>query len=97
MTPIPKRIAVIGGGWAGCAAAVTLARAELSVRYPYCVVPDTFRDAPGFEMGTVTVEGKLCESCHRFEASQIYAKMPRKYEMKEMRRATDASTAPIGL
>jgi len=72
------------------------ARAELSVRYPYCVVPDTFRDAPGFELEQVTVEGKLCGSCHSFEASQIVAKARGPYEMKERSRR-GVPKAPIGL
>jgi len=95
--PCEYRFSLVDG-WSASTDAVAIAeQPQLPVRYLGCVVPDTFRDAPGFEMAPVTVEGKLCESCHRFEASQIYAKMPRKYEMKEMRRATDASTAPIGL
>ena len=34
------------------------AGAELAVRYAQCVVPDTFRDVPGMDVG-VTVEGKV--------------------------------------
>jgi cytochrome c-type biogenesis protein CcmE len=57
--------------------------AELAVRYAQCVVPDTFRDVPGMDVG-VTVEGKLLAG-NSFEASQVMAKCPSKYEMKEKR------------
>jgi len=59
------------------------ADAELPVRYAQCIVPDTFRDVPGMDVG-VTVEGKLAAG-GRFEASQVMAKCPSKYEMKEKR------------
>jgi cytochrome c-type biogenesis protein CcmE len=68
---------------------------QLSVRYPKCVLPDTFRELPGTET-VVTVEGELCAGCQRFDASQIYVRAPWKYEFK-MRDAGDASSAPIGL
>jgi cytochrome c-type biogenesis protein CcmE len=58
--------------------------AELPVRYPLCVVPDTFRDVPGMDVG-VTVEGKLAAGGGGFDASQVMAKCPSKYEMKEKR------------
>jgi cytochrome c-type biogenesis protein CcmE len=77
-------------------AAPSAARPELSVRYPRCIVPDTFRDTPGFEGAVVTVEGKMCQSCHHFEASEIYAKVTLKYQMKG-RAWTDAPKAPVGL
>lgn len=54
---------------------------ELAVRYDQCVVPDTFRDVPGLDV-EVTVEGKRCATCHHFEASQVMAKCPGKYEMR---------------
>jgi cytochrome c-type biogenesis protein CcmE len=57
--------------------------AELPVRYAQCIVPDTFRDVPGMDVG-VTVEGKLAGG-GGFEASQVMAKCPSKYEMKEKR------------
>ena len=56
---------------------------ELPVRYAQCVVPDTFRDVPGMDVG-VTVEGKLAAG-GSFEANQVLAKCPSKYEMKEKR------------
>ena len=55
--------------------------AEIPVTYSGCVVPDTFRDMPGVEVG-VTVEGQLRPS-GQFEATQVLAKCPCKYEMKE--------------
>ena len=55
--------------------------AQLPVSYAKCIVPDTFRDVPGMDVG-VTVEGKLASS-GQFEATQVLAKCPSKYEMKE--------------
>jgi len=57
--------------------------AELPVRFAQCVVPDTFRDVPDMDVG-VTVEGKLIAG-GTFEASQVMAKCPSKYEMQEKR------------
>ena len=71
--------------------------AELPVRFPQCIVPDTFKDVPGMDIG-VTVEGKLA-SGGGFEATQVLAKCPSKYEMKEMkdRGATmPHQLAPLG-
>lgn len=56
--------------------------AKVPVRYANCVVPDTFRDVPGMDV-KVTVEGKLSAETGRFEATQVMAKCPSKYEMKE--------------
>jgi len=50
----------------------------LSVRYPSCVAPDTFREIPGSELFTL-IEGELCATCHVFQASQILAKCPSVY------------------
>jgi len=52
--------------------------ATLNVRYPQCVVPDTFRDRPETDVG-VTAEGELAKD-GTFEATQIMAKCPSKYE-----------------
>jgi cytochrome c-type biogenesis protein CcmE len=49
---------------------------ELPVRYPLCVVPDTFRDAKGVE---VTVQGNL-QSDGWFVANQLIPRCPSKYE-----------------
>lgn len=53
----------------------------LDVRYPQCIVPDTFRDVPDVDV-EVTAEGKLTDEGY-FEANQIMAKCPSKYEMKD--------------
>jgi cytochrome c-type biogenesis protein CcmE len=59
-------------------------RVVMPVRFPQCIVPDTFRDMPDMDV-MVTVEGKLSRAGH-FEASQIMAKCPSKYEMKDMQK-----------
>jgi cytochrome c-type biogenesis protein CcmE len=64
--------------------------ATVPVRYANCVVPDTFRDVPGMDV-KVTVEGKLAAG-GRFEATQVMAKCPSKYEMKE--KAAAGETMP---
>jgi cytochrome c-type biogenesis protein CcmE len=66
------------------------AGAEVPVRYANCVVPDTFRDVPGMDV-KVTVEGKL-GSDGLLEATQVMAKCPSKYEMKE--RSEKGEQAP---
>jgi len=48
----------------------------LEVRYPLCIVPDTFRDKEGVE---VTAEGRLAADGH-LQASKIFAKCPSKYD-----------------
>jgi cytochrome c-type biogenesis protein CcmE len=53
---------------------------DLPVRFAQCVVPDTFRDVPGMDVG-VTVEGELHKD-DTFEATMVLAKCPSKYEMK---------------
>jgi cytochrome c-type biogenesis protein CcmE len=55
--------------------------AELPVRFAQCVVPDTFRDVPGMDVG-VTVEGELRRD-DSFEATNVLAKCPSKYEMQQ--------------
>jgi cytochrome c-type biogenesis protein CcmE len=54
---------------------------EIPVRYAKCIVPDTFRDVPGVDVG-VTVEGELLADSS-LEASAVLAKCPSKYEMKQ--------------
>jgi cytochrome c-type biogenesis protein CcmE len=63
---------------------------EVPVRFPQCVVPDTFRDVPGMDVG-VTVEGELL-SDNTFLASKVLAKCPSKYEMKD--RASKGEKMP---
>jgi cytochrome c-type biogenesis protein CcmE len=53
---------------------------ELSVHYPACAIPDNLRDVPGLEL-ELSVEGELCASCHRFEATQVMAKCPGTYRV----------------
>jgi cytochrome c-type biogenesis protein CcmE len=55
--------------------------AVIPVRYAQCVVPDTFIDKPDMDV-QVTVEGKLLAD-NSFEATNVLAKCPSKYEMKE--------------
>jgi len=62
--------------------------AEMPVRYAKCVVPDTFRDIPGMDV-RVTVEGKL-SAAGQFEATQVMAKCPSKYEMKQKKEAGES-------
>lgn len=51
---------------------------ELAVRYPQCVIPDTFRDRP--EGGVmVTVEGQLSKD-GGFDATLVMAKCTSKYD-----------------
>jgi cytochrome c-type biogenesis protein CcmE len=71
---------------------------ELPVRYAKCIVPDTFRDIAGMDLG-VTVEGELRPD-GSFEASQVLAKCPSKYEMKQKQAQGEnaphaAMTAPM--
>jgi cytochrome c-type biogenesis protein CcmE len=63
---------------------------SLPVRYSQCVVPDNFRDVPGMDV-TVIAEGKLTPGGH-FEASNIMAQCPSKYEMQQ--RAKNGEKAP---
>ncbi len=51
---------------------------KVPVRYGQCVVPDTFRDAPGGGV-QVTVEGTLTTAGH-FEATLVMAKCSSKYD-----------------
>jgi cytochrome c-type biogenesis protein CcmE len=63
---------------------------EIPVRFAKCVVPDTFRDVPDMDLD-VTVEGELLAD-DSLEASQVLAKCPSKYEMKE--KAAKGEKAP---
>lgn len=68
---------------------------QIEVRYPQCVVPDTFRDVPEMDV-QVTATGTLAAAGY-LEASQIMAKCPSKYEMKERRRnGEQAPHGPMG-
>jgi cytochrome c-type biogenesis protein CcmE len=67
---------------------------EMPVEYAQCVVPDTFRDGMGI---SVTVQGKLADN-GAFQAKQVVAKCPSKYEMNERKKKGEvmphAATAP---
>jgi cytochrome c-type biogenesis protein CcmE len=66
---------------------------EVPVRYAQCIVPDTFRDVPGMDVG-VTVEGEL-QADNSFEATSVLAKCPSKYEMKD--RTANGEVMPHGM
>ena len=56
---------------------------ELTVQFPQCVVPDTFRDGMGI---SVVVQGKLAASGDTFLANQVIPRCPSKYEMQERKK-----------
>ena len=64
---------------------------DLEIRYPQCVIPDTFRDVPQGGVA-VTAEGKLVEGGH-FEASLLLAKCSSKYDPKTHKMGTPAGSA----
>jgi cytochrome c-type biogenesis protein CcmE len=71
---------------------------DLEIRYPQCVIPDTFRDVPGGGV-QVTVEGSLSPEGH-FQATQVFAKCTSKYDpkshaMQPEGAATAAPSMPI--
>jgi cytochrome c-type biogenesis protein CcmE len=70
---------------------------EMPVRFPQCVVPDTFKDGMGIK---VTVQGRLSEEGY-FAADQVIPRCPSKYEMQQaqqrgeqMPHAVPAQLAP---
>lgn len=63
--------------------------AELTVHYPQCVIPDTFRDVPNVDV-EVTAEGRL-QKDGTFLAHQIMAKCPSKYDMKKRTQAGESA------
>lgn len=63
---------------------------EMPVRFPECVVPDTFRDDMPLE---VTVQGTYQEN-GTFLANQVIPRCPSKYEMKQ--RKADGEDMPHG-
>jgi cytochrome c-type biogenesis protein CcmE len=56
---------------------------EMPVRFPQCVVPDTFRDGTGIQ---VTVQGELNDD-GVFLANQVIPRCPSKYEMQQRMEA----------
>jgi cytochrome c-type biogenesis protein CcmE len=65
---------------------------DIEVRYPQCVVPDTFRDIPNVDVD-VTATGKLKDG--HFQATEIMAKCPSKYDMNK--RASAGEKMPAGM
>jgi cytochrome c-type biogenesis protein CcmE len=64
---------------------------EMPVRFPQCVVPDTFKDGMGIK---VTVQGKLTDAGH-FAATQVIPRCPSKYEMQQaLERGENMPHAP---
>ena len=61
---------------------------QMPVRYAQCIVPDTFRDVAGTDVG-VTVEGQLSAD-GQFQATTVLAKCPSKYEMQERKGKGEA-------
>jgi len=61
---------------------------EMSVAYPQCVVPDTFRDGMGI---SVTVRGEL-QTDNSFLANEVVPRCPSKYEMQQ--REENGETMP---
>ncbi len=66
----------------------------MPVRFAECVVPDTFRDEPGADVG-VTVEGEL-QADNTFEATSVLAKCPSKYETKARSAKGEPSAGSVG-
>ncbi len=64
---------------------ITNGGVQMPVRFPQCVVPDTFRDVPGMDVA-VTVEGQI-QADDSFVATKVLAKCPSKYEMKAKAQA----------
>jgi len=67
---------------------------DVPVRFAQCIVPDTFRDVPGTDVG-VTVEGEL-QADNSFEATSVLAKCPSKYEMKDRTQKGEAVPHTMG-
>jgi cytochrome c-type biogenesis protein CcmE len=65
----------------------------LHIRYPSCIKPDTLRDDMP-EVG-VTAEGKL-QSNGEFLATNVLAKCPSKYEMKDKAKQPGGGMPPSG-
>lgn len=59
----------------------------MNVRFPQCVVPDTFRDGMGI---SVVVEGRV-ESDGSFLATQVIPRCPSRYEMDERQQNGEAA------
>jgi len=64
---------------------------EMPVRFPQCIVPDTFRDGVNL---SVVVQGKL-EGDGAFLASQVVPRCPSKYEMQQRQRNGETMPHPL--
>ena len=56
--------------------------AEIPVRFPQCVVPDSLRDVAGIDV-EVNVEGEL-HADGSLQATRVFTKCPSKYERDEL-------------
>jgi cytochrome c-type biogenesis protein CcmE len=63
---------------------------EMPVRFPQCIVPDTFKDGMGLK---VTVQGKLTGEGY-FQANQVIPRCLSKYEMQQ--RKNKGEKMPMG-
>ena len=64
---------------------------DMGVRYPQCIVPDTFRDGVNL---TVVVQGRL-QADGSFLATQVVPRCPSKYEMQKAGRS--GAPRPYGM
>jgi cytochrome c-type biogenesis protein CcmE len=60
---------------------------EMNVRFPQCVVPDTFRDGMGI---SVVVEGQV-QADGSFLATQVIPRCPSRYEMDQRQQNGEAA------
>ena len=67
---------------------------ELAIRYEQCVIPDTFRDVAGYELNVVVV-GELHDDGRHFDAAQIMAKCPSKFEVPKDPALIEAFRRPV--
>jgi cytochrome c-type biogenesis protein CcmE len=64
---------------------------EMPVRFPQCIVPDTFKDGMGLK---VTVQGRLTGEGY-FAATQVIPRCPSKYDMKQMQEKGQKMPHPL--
>lgn len=64
---------------------------EMPVRFPQCIVPDTFKDGMGLK---VTVQGRLTAEGY-FAATQVIPRCPSKYDMKQMQERGQKMPHPL--
>ncbi len=67
---------------------------SIPVSFPQCIVPDTFRDVPGMDVG-VTAEGSL-QKDGAFLATSVLAKCPSKYEMRDRQQKGESAPHTAG-